>query len=261
MKQKKLMTMLICGILTLGLTRNMADATSIDELYKYAYESMIVAQKEKTQISINKARVAIDALPASMMSARGTFSSEVDKVQQPIFVKIVDLIMDARKAPTQEKINAGKALLDGVQPFYANSWSSALDEVQNVIIKNTINAIDNAIAYNTDANRLAANAMLAELYKSTNKDLINYTNMLSEMYKQQKPIVSNTTTESHNGSDGSTVVINNGATSTVVVDNGDNTTTTIVTTTENSVTTKKTTITNNVDGSVIFSNVLVTENN
>lgn len=260
MKQKKLMTLLLAGILTLGLTRNMASATSIDELYKYAYESMIVAQKEKTQISINKARVAIDALPASMMSARGTFSSEVDKVQQPIFVKIVDLIMDARKAPTQEKINAGKALLDGVQPFYANSWSSALDEVQNVIIKNTINAIDNAIAYNTDASRLAANAMLAELYKSTNKDLINYTNILSEMYKQQKPIVSNTTTESHNGSDGSTVVINNGATSTVV-DNGDNTTTTIVTTTENSVTTKKTTITNNVDGSVIFSNVLVTENN
>lgn len=256
MKQKKLMTMLICGILTLGLTRNMADATSIDELYKYAYESMIVAQKEKTQISINKARVAIDALPASMMSARGTFSSEVDKVQQPIFVKIVDLIMDARKAPTQEKINAGKALLDGVQPFYANSWSSALDEVQNVIIKNTINAIDNAIANNTDANRLAANAMLAELYKSTNKDLINYTNMLNEMYKQQKPI--NATSNTNNSANNN--VVNNSSSSTVVTNNGD-TTTTITTTNENNVTTKKIIITNNRDGSIISNNVVVNKNN
>lgn len=210
MKQmKKILSVMILSILTTGIINNGAKASSLDDLYKAAYDSMIVAKKERNQTSINKARAAINSLPKNMISSIGTLSSEVDKVQQPIFVKIVDLIVDAKKVPTQDKINQGRVLLEGVEPAYANSWSSALDEVQNEMIKKVTGVINGNLyekKKGADRNSIAimdesVKALLDELRMSTNKDVLNYIEVLNNMYNKSEYINIPNNTMTNSGTD------------------------------------------------------------
>lgn len=187
MKNKKLLSLMLAGSLLIGATGTTVKASKLDDLYKAAYDSMIVAQNERTQVAINKARVAINALPVDMVSARGTFSSAVDKVQQPIFVKIVDLIMDARKIPSQSKINQGRDLLVGVEPFYANSWSSALDGVQQTLMKNAMDEVDSVVANYTESKKASAKAKLDELDTAKNTDVKNFSKNLRDRLEKAKP--------------------------------------------------------------------------
>lgn len=124
-----------------------ANLTAADQLYINAYDATTNSINKKTQKSINDARAAIIQLQGTDAQwAIGEFSRQVDQVQHPILVKIVDSIKLAEINPNQANINSAKASIDGELPqVWRNSYSSAVDVIQQGTIKKAVEAYNKAI--------------------------------------------------------------------------------------------------------------------
>lgn len=141
-----------------------ASAATIDEIYKAAYEATMTALANKDQDSINAARVAISKLPSQFQGFVGEFSKQVDSVQHPILVKIVDAINNADKTGKQVDINAARNVIPaGLPDVWKNSYSSGVDKVQQKVIDKAVAAVNTAVASGKQADIDAAKAVLAEL--------------------------------------------------------------------------------------------------
>lgn len=116
---------------------------NLDKLYKEAYDATIKCLNEKTQKSIKEARKAIEKLPKQLNWAKGTFSVQVDQVQQPIFTKIINYINNSKKSKKQKDINKGKELVkDVIEIQYRSTWSSELDKVEGEKISKVVDGIN-----------------------------------------------------------------------------------------------------------------------
>ncbi|GAA0789637.1 immunoglobulin-like domain-containing protein [Hathewaya limosa] len=125
---------------------------SMDELYKDAYDATKRSLQEKTQRSIKEARSAIAKLPKNLDWAIGEFSKQVDTVQHPIFVKIINFINKSKGTKAQIDINNGRELVnDVIEEQYKRTWSSELDKIQQEKINIAVNKFKNStiIQYNT----------------------------------------------------------------------------------------------------------------
>jgi carboxyl-terminal processing protease len=119
---------------------------SVDSIYSSAYIATAAAMNQMTQKAINEARTAISKLPKELDWAVGEFSKQVDIVQHPFLLKIVQAIEKSQASNKQEDINAAKAAIDPELPFeWRSSYSSAVDKVQQKLMKDALEAYETAI--------------------------------------------------------------------------------------------------------------------
>lgn len=115
-----------------------ARGLSDDELYKRAYDAVVMAKTNGTQQDINAARSAITSLKyTGAQWAIGEFSKQVDGPQQKLFEEFMHYIFNednSRKAKISiDDINKAVKLVRDFDTYYGNkpytpSWSSAMDE-------------------------------------------------------------------------------------------------------------------------------------
>ncbi|MBU3194935.1 hypothetical protein [Clostridium algidicarnis] len=150
---KQIISMALCAIIISGfggfkvIKTNASELTNIDLVYSNAYKATMKAQEDNTQKSINDARLAIDELKAILPNSNAipTWSSLTDKIQHPKLVKIVNSISKAQKDQTQKSINEARDTIEDELPLkWKNSYSSALDVVQQFKINQVVKAIDKA---------------------------------------------------------------------------------------------------------------------
>jgi hypothetical protein len=154
--RKKIIALITSLTLVIGIvsavfvSRSLVKATSLtaaDQLYINAYDATTNSINKKTQKSINDARAAIIQLQGTGAQwAIGEFSRQVDQIQHPILVKIVEAIKLAEINPIQANVNSAKASIDGELPqIWRNSYSSAVDVIQQGTIKKAVEAYNKAI--------------------------------------------------------------------------------------------------------------------
>lgn len=142
---KKVISILISGVLSFSMLCGTAFAQKVDInlLYQRAFDATAKCMQLKTQESVKNARDCISKLPKNLNWAIGEFSKQVDTVQQPIFVKIIDSLNLAKNTKKQCDINASKAVIkDVIEDVYRRTWSSELDKIQQEKISNLINMVD-----------------------------------------------------------------------------------------------------------------------
>ncbi|AWZ48603.1 hypothetical protein C3495_07125 [Clostridiaceae bacterium 14S0207] len=156
--RKRFLSTLIALTLTTGTASTVFassttnKSTNINELYKNAYTATMKSLNEKTQSSIKEAREAIGKLPKSLDWAIGEFSKQVDTVQHPIFVEIVNSIEKSKNTNKQDDINSGRELVkDVIEDQYKRTWSSDLDRVQQKKIERLIQNVNKLNVANSDA--------------------------------------------------------------------------------------------------------------
>lgn len=154
-----------------GSVGTIAGAATIDEIYKAAYDATINALANKDQDSINAARTAIDKLPSEFQAFKGEFSKQVDSVQHPILVKIVNAINNADNTGKQTDINAARMTMPaGLPAVWKNSYSSGLDVVQQKLITKAVTAADAAIKSGSKTDVDNARLLLNEIATVENND-------------------------------------------------------------------------------------------
>lgn len=158
-------------------------AASIDEIYVNAYEAMRKAENDRTQASINDARVAIDELlkigrennDEHLISDGNTWSTMVDVVQHEKLVIAIGAIEKAQETNSQEDINKAYNSIENDLP---NHWkfdfTSAIDIEQQKLTNEATKAVDDAeAAYETVKNdKTEANLEKAEEALETAKKLV-----------------------------------------------------------------------------------------
>lgn len=152
---KKIFSILLATSILVGGGATKAYASSVDDLYKSAYDCTTKAVQNRDQGSINEARKAIGRLPKDLHWAIGEFSKKVDRPQQELFEKFMSILFDSKgkkknfAAVNQEQINVARDLVlsfatyDGNKP-YISSWSSALDQFQQYRIEQAVNYVEYA---------------------------------------------------------------------------------------------------------------------
>lgn len=142
-----------------------AQEATVDQIYANAYSATVNAANTNTQKGINDARVSIELLRNTSASwAIGEFSKQVDKVQHPFLVKIVDSITKAQQSVSQADINAARFTIDPDLPqVWKNSYSSALDAVQQSLMKKLVDAYNTATLTKQTSSKDSVNALLQEL--------------------------------------------------------------------------------------------------
>lgn len=182
-KVQKTLTGAMAAMMATGVVATPAMAatnTNVDALYKAAYQATQKALTEKTQAAVNEARTAIKALPANMDWAIGEFSKQVDTVQHPILVNIVNSIKKAEKEPTQANINAAKKAIPAeLTPVWKNSYSSAVDKLQQDLQKRTLDAVKKAEADKTKASIDAARVLVKDVLTADSQALKDWAKTLS----------------------------------------------------------------------------------
>ena len=174
--KKKIITIMGMSIIT-GLSQNIAKAdtrVNVDEIYSVAYNATVKAQKTGEQKDINIARDTIMKLEGTGAAwAIGEFSKLVDKPQQIILTKIVDgiILQQEEGNPSQDKINELRDMIV-ILPTesWKNSYSTALDKPQQVLIDNAIVAADIAIENGEEGSINRANNLLDSLIGATNNE-------------------------------------------------------------------------------------------
>ena len=174
-----IVTILTILLIFINSSNCYAESLSIDELYKNAYNATQVAQKEKTQISINNARdvlnqfkfEAIAQNKLGLLPHYNTFSVMLDEVQQPILTKIVNTILEMKKAgkATQDEINNIRLLVDPLPASLKNAcstWSSEVDKFQNELLNQAVAAVKNAEIEKTQEAIDKAQELVNELSKA-----------------------------------------------------------------------------------------------
>jgi hypothetical protein len=148
-------------------------ALTLDQLYVETYNQTVNARNVRTQMAINQARIAIESLRGTGAEwAIGEFSKQVDQVQHPFLVTIVDAITKAQKSIIQADINAARAAIDPDLPqIWKNSYSSALDQVQESLMKQLVAACDLAVQDNTLGSKAKLILLFDELKTASNPEI------------------------------------------------------------------------------------------
>lgn len=187
---KKVLTGALAALMATGAVAPVFANTNVSDLHGAAFEATQKALTEKTQLSINEAREAIEAFKAAIgdHSDISTWSTMIDAVQHPIYVEIVDglLALGSEDAVvSQEAVNKiytliynGEGTADDVSDEYKNGanygWSEQTDNFQNVIIKRVVAAVEAAEAEKTQEAVDAAKVAVAELATSVNESAATY---------------------------------------------------------------------------------------
>lgn len=168
-------------MLTSTLYSNSYATTNTDLLYKNAYDATISALELRTQDSINVAREAISKLPTDMDWAIGEFSKQIDTVQHPILVDIVNAIKNAQYNPNQNNINIAKRTIpDNLPDIWRSSYSSAVDIIQQELQIRLVQAIENAEATKTSASVTAARNLVNDILTAEDKDMKAWAQLMEQ---------------------------------------------------------------------------------
>jgi hypothetical protein len=181
---KKIITTLVAVTIVSGLlssifvrgTQIKSESLSADQLYINAYSLTTQAMNQKSQRAINSARAAILQLQNTEAAwAIGEFSRQVDQVQHPILVRIVEGIKIAELNPTQVNINQAKGYIDSELPeIWRNSYSSAVDTIQQGPIKKAAAAYEKAIRTQSQTDIDLAVESINELLKAKDPTVNNW---------------------------------------------------------------------------------------
>lgn len=163
-----------------------ARALTVDEIYANAYNQTVNAMNVHTQSAINQARIAIEALRGTGAEwAIGEFSKQVDQVQHPFLVTIVDAINKAQKSIRQVDINTARTTIDPDLPqIWKNSYSSALDKVQEALIKQLVDACTLASQTKSLEDKDRVNQLINELNTSINPDIEKWVAMYTKPMRE-----------------------------------------------------------------------------
>lgn len=141
-----------------------AKGKSHDEIYRNAYNAVVECLNNKDQRSINKARENINDLKGNVDWAIGEFSKQVDTVQQPILVSIIDGIFGNQKNPSQISINETRTKISNLpNKEWKNSYSCALDIAQQKLMNNANEAFETAKITKTRNNKEHALKLINEI--------------------------------------------------------------------------------------------------
>lgn len=153
-----------------------AATINVNQLYANAYNATAATLSVKTQISVNSARTAIDALKGTSAAfAIGEFSKKVDTIQHPILVMAVNAITLAQTTSTQANINNAKASIDPDMPAaWRNAYSAAVDVVEQKLINAALDAYTTASQSKLQADVDIASTKLAELKTATNSTVVTW---------------------------------------------------------------------------------------
>jgi hypothetical protein len=175
---KNLKTFITAGVIAsiVGGMQVKTYALTADELYIQAYNKVVSTQQQKTQKSINEARIAIEALRNTGAAwAIGEFSKQIDQIQHPFLVKIVDSINTAKLTVKQADINTARVAIDPELPdVWRYSYSSAVDAVQQDLQKKLVSSYHNAAFFETEENMVAFEAVLSDIKTSTNPQMVQW---------------------------------------------------------------------------------------
>jgi hypothetical protein len=147
-----------------------------DKLYSDAYSKVEAAKSAKTQKSLNDARTAIAALKGTPKStAIGELSRQIDELQQPLLAKIEDAIAQAQKSLKQADIDKVKASIDPDLPAeLKNPYTSVADSIQEKLKGMAIAAHNKAVQSYSQADREAANAIIADLQTAVDPLVVSW---------------------------------------------------------------------------------------
>jgi hypothetical protein len=172
---KTLRVIIAAGIIAsmIGTVQIRTHAMSVDELYEQVYTAAANTMEKKTQKSINEARTAIEALRNTGAEwAIGEFSKQVDQIQHPYLVKIVDSINAAMLTVKQSDINAARAAIDPELPeVWRYSYSSAIDGIQQDLMQRLIYTYYTAVMYETEENLTQFDRIFADIKKAVNPEI------------------------------------------------------------------------------------------
>jgi hypothetical protein len=181
MKKKTLLSLFLTLSLTIstslvGTIFVQADGLSADQLYNNAYNFTKTAMSTGTQVDINTARSAISALKGTGAEwAIGQFSQQVDGVQQPILVKIIVAIDKAKANPCQANVNIAKVSIPNeLTPDWKNSYSSAVDAIEQVLINYAVNAYNIASISKSTTDITNAENIINDILTSTDSNTIQW---------------------------------------------------------------------------------------
>jgi hypothetical protein len=178
MKRKVIVRSLLVIITTTVVQTIPASAASLsaDELYVNAYSKTVAAMSTKTQKSINEARLSIETLKGTGASwAIGEFSQQVDQVQHPILVNVVESINKAEATLKQADINLAKESIDPELPAeWRNSYSSATDIIQQKLMQNVIAVINRANENGFKGDIATASALVEEVKTSNDSNIVSW---------------------------------------------------------------------------------------
>lgn len=180
---KKIVSILLATSLIMGGVVTKSYASTIEEIYKSAYDCTMKAVQSRDQASINEARKAIAKLPRNMDVAIGEFSKLTDKPQQELFEKFMSVLFYSNgnkkdyAIVTQDEINTAKELVisfstyEGNKP-YIDSWSSALDKFQQYKIDVAKNSLEYAEMVKTKLAKENAKTQIDKLLSVKNNDTV-----------------------------------------------------------------------------------------
>lgn len=150
----------------------------LDKLYAEGVNSVIRCQNERTQSSVNDARKIIEKFRGKLDWAIGELSKQVDMVQHPILVTIVDGIHRNQLNPVQNDINKIK---DNIVSLPRDDWKrdygSALDKAQQILINEANGYVDKYINSGSSSDKTLALEKLNVLTTATNNSfVVNWAN-------------------------------------------------------------------------------------
>ena len=178
MKIGKVVSIVICiFLLTNNIIANAFTNKELDKLYAQGVNAVIKCQKERTQKSVNEARAIIKKFKGNLDWAIGELSRQVDSVQHPILVSIVDGISRNQKKPSQEDINKIRYTISILpEEQWITSYASALDKAQQVLINDTDIYVKKYLHSRLTSDKEIAISKLNILKKSTNKSVVDWSN-------------------------------------------------------------------------------------
>lgn len=187
--KKKVIALIMASVIGLGSfsATTVYGATDVNKLYSSAFEAVTKCQNDKSQKSVNEAREKINALFGTGAEwAVGEFSKQVDWIQHPILVKIVDGIARNQKNPTQADINDIKAcIVDLPNDSWKRDYGSALDKAQQTLINAANSLVEKFISSKMENDKIAAMEKLNELKSATNnKSVVDWA--LSKVIEVEK---------------------------------------------------------------------------
>jgi hypothetical protein len=159
-----------------------ATLSELDTIYANAYNATVNAMTVKTQKSVNEARSKIALIPKHLDWAIGEFSKQVDKIQHPIFVIAYEAVVKAQTNPTQANINDAKAAIDPDMPiFYRGSYSTAVDVVQQGLMKNAFDAYHKSLETMLQEDIDEANKLFDEIKTSADSSIVAWVDAVQNL--------------------------------------------------------------------------------
>ncbi|SHK08119.1 hypothetical protein SAMN02745248_01726 [Hathewaya proteolytica DSM 3090] len=187
--RKRLKNAILLGatVIFMGTSVALADNVNWDNVYKGAYDAVVVAKKTRKQTDINTARVAIRKMtPLWMKGFVGEFSKQVDVIQQEIFVRFYQILYEngdpkrPKSTLTQAEIDEARFYINAFKgdisnELYVKTWSSAVDTYQQKHINSMVAMAEKAKTSKNIKDAYAAYAILDDLAHAVyNPGLVEY---------------------------------------------------------------------------------------